>query len=44
MKALVYTGTEKLEYKNFDNPNLKKDESYAKDLIFNIKSKYISES
>jgi len=30
MKALVYTGTEKLEYKNFENPNLKKDESIIK--------------
>ena len=30
MKALVYTGTEKLEYKNFDNPNLRKDESIIK--------------
>ena len=30
MKALVYTGTEKLEYKNFENRNLKKDESIIK--------------
>ncbi len=30
MKALVYTGTEKLEYKNFENPNLKNKESIIK--------------
>ena len=30
MKALVYTGTEKLEYKDFKDPNLKNDESIIK--------------
>ena len=30
MKALVYTGTEKLEYKNFDDPNIVNDESIIK--------------
>ena len=30
MKALVYTGKEKLEYKNFDDPNLVKGESIIK--------------
>ena len=30
MKALVYTGTEKLEYKNFDDPNLVNHESIIK--------------
>ena len=30
MKALVYTGTEKLEYKDFQDPNVKKDESIVK--------------
>ncbi len=30
MKALVYTGTEKLEYKDFRDPNLKNDESIIK--------------
>ena len=30
MKALVYTGTEKLEYKDFDNPNQVNGESIIK--------------
>ena len=30
MKALVYTGTEKLVYKDFKDPNIKKDESIIK--------------
>ena len=30
MKALVYTGTEKLEYKDFNNPNLINEESIIK--------------
>ena len=30
MKALVYTGTEKLEYKNYDDPNIVNDESIVK--------------
>jgi len=30
MKALVYTGTEKLEYKDFNDPSLKNDESIIK--------------
>ena len=30
MKALVYTGTEQLEYKNFNNPSLINGESIIK--------------
>ena len=30
MKALLYTGTEKLEYKDFNDPNIKNGESIIK--------------
>ena len=30
MKALVYTGTERLEYKDFNDPNLINEESIIK--------------
>ena len=36
MKALVYTGTEKLEYKDFNDPSITNGESIIKPALFTL--------